>query len=187
MGYRKFFSIMISIVLVVVSFCSMSFADSSDAGRTYTTPSGITLILPPEYEQVLWPGIDEDDPFLAETELDKETVTSWYERGGIELQSVTALSDNGPYLRIIIFELNTPSDLDERFADTIRPMAPECFITTDMFGYGMVEKAGIPFYFRRCGPKAIPVLPDHRFRQDASDQYHADERPGRIHRRPLYC
>ena len=146
MGYRKFFSIMISIVLVVVSFCSMSFADSSDAGRTYTTPSGITLILPPEYEQVLWPGIDEDDPFLAETELDKETVTSWYERGGIELQSVTALSDNGPYLRIIIFELNTPSDLDERFADTIRPMAPECFITTDMFGYGMVEKAGIPFY-----------------------------------------
>ena len=146
MGYRKFYSILISIVLVVVSFCSMSWADSSDAGRTYTTPSGITLSLPTEFEQVLWPGIDEDDPFLAETELDKETVASWYERGGLELQSVTALSDNGPYLRIIIFELKTPSDLHDSFADNIRPMAPECFGTTDMFGYGMVEKAGIPFY-----------------------------------------
>ena len=79
MGYRKCFSFLISIIMVVAMVSSTVLAGGPDGGQngdqgdgaqdnanTFTTVSGITLTLPPEYEHVIWPGIAEDDPNLKE-------------------------------------------------------------------------------------------------------------------------
>ncbi|MBR2821323.1 MAG: hypothetical protein IKD91_05555, partial [Clostridiales bacterium] len=105
MGYRKFFSFLISIIMVVAMVSSTVLAggtggpDGGQAGgngqgdgaqdnaNTFTTVSGITLTLPPEYEHVIWPGIAEDDPNLKELGIDKDTVTEMYTKGGVEIQS----------------------------------------------------------------------------------------------------
>lgn len=146
MGYRKFLSFLISIVLTVSTFFFVSLADTEGADRICTTPSGITLTIPSEFQHLLWPGIEEDDPFLKELGMTKQTAVDMYEKGGIELQCSNNLSEEGPVIYVIIFERDVPSDLNRAFADDIRPMTPDSFGETELFGYGMVEKAGIPFY-----------------------------------------
>ena len=146
MGYRKFLSFLITIVMVVVSVFSVSFADGADAGQSVTTESGITLTFPSEFKQILWPGIDENDPILKDVGIDKSTVVNLYKTDGVELQTYQDLGDADKAFLVIIFEKDVPSDLNAGFADNIRKMTSGTFGSKDMFGYGMTEKNGIPLY-----------------------------------------
>ena len=160
MGYRKFFSFLISIIMVVAMVSSTVLAggtggpDGGQAGgngqgdgaqdnaNTFTTVSGITLTLPPEYEHVIWPGIAEDDPNLKELGIDKDTVTEMYTKGGVEIQS-----GNSKYpIFFIVFEKDVPNDINREYLDNVFPMFPDAFGTTEIFGYGVEEINGIPFY-----------------------------------------
>lgn len=156
MGYRKFLSFLFSIVLVVTSVCSVSFADTSEEGKVCTTPSGITLTIPNGFENILWPGIDENDPLLASYGMKKSNVQDMYEQGGIELQcnkgidGVMGDGNQNPTsdkaIQVIIFEKNAPSDLNSAYAENIQPMSPASFGNTEAFGYGMTDVNGIPVY-----------------------------------------
>ena len=156
MGYRKYLGLLISIVLVVSTLFSVSFADETENGRTCTTPSGITLTIPNDFENLLWPGIDENDPLLASYGMKKSEVRTMYEQGGIELQCNKGIDgtmgDGGTRttadkaIEVIIFEMKTPQDLNSAFADNIQPMSPDSFGNTDAFGYGMIDVNGIPVY-----------------------------------------
>ena len=158
MGYRKFLSFLFSIVLVVTSVCSVSYADDTETngGKECTTPSGITLTIPNGFENIIWPGIDENDPLLASYGLKKSNVQAMYEQGGIELQcnkginGVMGGGNDNPTadkaIQVIIFEKNAPSDLNSTYAENIQPMSPASFGNTEAFGYGMIDVNGIPVY-----------------------------------------
>ena len=156
MGYRKFLCFLFSIVLVVTSAFSVSYADTAEEGKVCTTPSGITLTIPNGFENILWPGIDENDPFLASYGLNKSNVQAMYEQGGIELQcnkgidGVMGGAGDNPTtdkaIQVIIFEKNAPSDLNSTYAENIQPMSPASFGNTEAFGYGMIDVNGIPVY-----------------------------------------
>lgn len=156
MGYRKFLCFLFSIVLVVTSVYSVSFADTAEEGKVCTTPSGITLTIPNGFENILWPGIDEKDPLLASYGMKKSNVQDMYEQGGIELQcnkgidGVMGDGNENPTadkaIQVIIFELNTPSNLNSNYAQGIQPMSPGSFGNTNAFGYGMIDVNGIPVY-----------------------------------------
>ncbi|MBR1906183.1 MAG: acyltransferase [Clostridiales bacterium] len=156
MGYRKFLSFLFSIVLVVTSVFSVSWADTAEEGKVCTTPSGITLTIPNGFENILWPGIDENDPLLASYGLNKSNVQAMYEQGGIELQCNKGIdgimgggNDNpttDKAIQVIIFEKNAPSDLNSTYAENIQPMSPASFGNTEAFGYGMIDVNGIPVY-----------------------------------------
>jgi len=146
MGYRKFLSFLISIVLILPTFFSVSLADTTDGSKSYTTESGITLSLPSDHHQVLWTGMDENDPVLAEMGWTKKQFMNMYSSTGRELQSVVPLSNSAHYLCVLLFETDTPSDLNGKFADNFQMMSPDSYETTEMFGYGTAEKSGIPFY-----------------------------------------
>ncbi|MBO4579089.1 MAG: acyltransferase [Clostridiales bacterium] len=147
MSYRKILSFLISTVLVLSTFFTVSLADGTEDGKTCTTESGITMTLPAECSAILWPGIDDDDPFLAETGLDKDKIVQMYEQGGTEIQCSRSIEGNeNSWIFFIVFEIDTPSDLNGGFADMIRAMSPDSFQNTEMFGYGMEDTAGIPFY-----------------------------------------
>ena len=155
MGYRKFFSFLISIIMVVAMVSSTVLAGGPDGGQngdqgdgaqdnanTFTTVSGITLTLPPEYEHVIWPGIAEDDPNLKELGIDKDMVTEMYTKGGVEIQS-----GNSKYpIFFIVFENDVPNDINREYLDNVFPMFPDAYGTTEIFGYGVEEINGIPFY-----------------------------------------
>ena len=158
MGYRKFLCFLFSIVLVVTSVCSVSYADDTETngGKECTTPSGITLTIPNGFENILWPGIDENDPLLASYGLKKSNVQAMYEQGGIELQcnkGIDGIMGGGgdsptadKAIQVIIFEKNAPSDLNSTYAENIQPMSPASFGNTEAFGYGMIDVNGIPVY-----------------------------------------
>ena len=147
MSYRKILSFLISTVLVLSTFFTVSLADGTEDGKTCTTESGITMTLPAECSAILWPGIDEDDPWLAEIGLDKDAVVKMYEQGGTEIQCSRSIEGNeNAWIFFIVFERDTPSDLNGGFTDMIRAMSPDSFQNTEMFGYGMEDTAGIPFY-----------------------------------------
>ena len=156
MGYRKFLCFLFSIVLVVTSVYSVSLADTAEEGKVCTTPSGITLTIPNGFENILWPGIDENDPLLASYGLKKSNVQDMYEQGGIELQcnkgidGVMGDGNENPTsdkaIQVIIFEKNAPSDLNSTYAENIQPMSPASFGNTEAFGYGMIDVNGIPVY-----------------------------------------
>lgn len=158
MGYRKFLCFLFSIVLVVTSICSVSLADDTETngGKECTTPSGITLTIPNGFENILWPGIDENDPLLASYGLNKRNVQAMYEQGGIELQcnkgidGVMGGAGDNPTadkaIQVIIFEKNAPSELNSTYAENIQTMSPASFGNTEAFGYGMIDVNGIPVY-----------------------------------------
>ena len=158
MGYRKFLCFLFSIVLVVTSICSVSLADDTETngGKECTTPSGITLTVPNGFENILWPGIDENDPLLASYGLNKSNVQAMYEQGGIELQcnkgidGVMGGAGDNPTtdkaIQVIIFEKNAPSELNSTYAENIQTMSPASFGNTEAFGYGMIDVNGIPVY-----------------------------------------
>lgn len=156
MGYRKFLCFLFSIVLVVTSAFSVSYADTAEEGKVCTTPSGITLTIPNGFENILWPGIDENDPLLASYGLNKSNLQAMYEQGGIELQcnkgidGVMGGAGDNPTtdkaIQVIIFEKNAPSDLNSAYAENIQPMSPASFGNTEAFGYGMIDVNGIPVY-----------------------------------------
>ena len=185
MGYRKYLSFLFSIVLVVTSICSVSFADDTETngGKECTTPSGITLTVPNGFENILWPGIDENDPLLASYGLNKSNVRAMYEQGGIELQcnkgidGVMGGGNDNPTadkaIQVIIFEKNAPSDLNSTYAENIQPMSPASFGNTEAFGYGMIDVNGIPVYkivSRVSGDNALRL-----------NQYTLVTRSGKIH------
>ena len=138
MGYRKFLSFLI-MVTMVVSFVSTSvFADDAGEAKSYTTESGITLNIPSSFTNVLWPGIDENDPLLAELGINKRQVLGMYNQGGTEIQASRSIeNDDDCFIMFIMFEMNTPSNLNKGYADWIRAMTPDSFGNTEMFGYGM--------------------------------------------------
>lgn len=145
MGYRKFLCFLITVVMVVTGIFSVSLADGTEEPRTCTTESGITLTVPKGYQNILWPGIDENDPLLSHLGIDKSQVMDMYKQGGTEFQCSKRINDD-VVIFAIIFEKNTPSDLNADFSEIIQQMIPGSFGTTEAFGYGMVKKAGIPFY-----------------------------------------
>ena len=158
MGYRKFISVLITIVMVLASVFTVSLADDTETngGKECTTPSGITLTIPDGFENILWPGIDEKDPLLASYRLNKSAVQAMYEQGGIELQcnkGIDGIMGGGgdrptadKAIQVIIFEKNAPSDLNSAYAENIQPMSPASFGNTEAFGYGMIDVNGIPVY-----------------------------------------
>ena len=158
MGYRKFISVLITIVMVLASVFTVSLADDTETngGKECTTPSGITLTIPDGFENILWPGIDEKDPLLASYGLNKSAVQAMYEQGGIELQcnkGIDGIMGGGgdrptadKAIQVIIFEKNAPSDLNSAYAENIQPMSPASFGNTEAFGYGMIDVNGIPVY-----------------------------------------
>jgi len=159
MRYRKFLSFLISIVLVVSTLFSVSFADGTDSGRTCTTSTGITMTVPAGFTNVLWTGMDEGDPLLKDMGIDKEEIMKWYRLGGTEIQFSKYVEGSSSWFFVIMFEKKTPSNLNASFSENIQPMTPGSFGNTEAFGYGMVEKAGIPFYkisFQTSGTPGNP-------------------------------
>ena len=102
MGYRKFLSFLITVVMVVTGIFSVSLADGTEEPRTCTTESGITLFFPADFKGVLWPGIDDNDPLLKEVGIDKNTVVNMYKTEGVELQTYKDLSDPDKALFVIL-------------------------------------------------------------------------------------
>jgi len=136
MGYRKFLSFLISITLVIASFFSVSFADtteggpsgstdivtSSDAGTSvdrgdgtsYPLPEGLTVILPSEFDEVLWIGMDADDTELTR-QAGVEPILQLYETQGVALQcdAPPVGVDDGQIIYIVIGIHDAPSKLSE--------------------------------------------------------------------------
>ncbi len=174
MGYRKFLSFLI-MVTMVVSFVSASvFADDAGEAKSYTTESGITLNIPSSFTNVLWPGIDENDPLLAELGINKRQVLGMYNQGGTEIQASRSIeNDDDCFIMFIMFEMNTPSNLNKGYADWIRAMTPDSFGNTEMFGYGMTEKNGVPVYRIFSQTSGDTVLRLH--------QYNVVTKSGKMH------
>ncbi|MBO7565001.1 MAG: hypothetical protein J6T40_09200, partial [Clostridiales bacterium] len=150
MGYRKFLSFLTSIALVIASFFSVSFADTTEegpSGRTdivissdvgtsvdrgdgtsYPLPEGLTVILPSEFDEVLWIGMDADD-----TELTRQTgvepVLQLYENTGTALQcSVPPVgADDGQIIEVAAIIEDAPSEISESafFSDTYEDVDEE--------------------------------------------------------------
>ena len=142
MGYRKFMSFLISIVMVVVFASAAVSADSKE--KKCTTPSGITLTMPKDFHSILWPGIEDNDPALAESGYTKETLSQLYTKSGVEFQASRTVKDVKYGINVLIYELDTPSDLKASFADKI--MTPGSVKAEDLIGYGMVKIMGVPLY-----------------------------------------
>ena len=110
MRLRKILCIFLTVMLMVAS---LSFTVSADEeGKSYTMPDGLTFTLPQEYEGVLWIGMSEDDPFLAENEIPYSAVSDTYEHFGLELQAPheSFSQDENQYFMIIEIEGEAPSD-----------------------------------------------------------------------------
>ncbi|MBR3465357.1 MAG: acyltransferase [Clostridiales bacterium] len=142
MGYRKFMSVLISIVMVVVFASAAVSADSKE--KKCTTPSGITLTMPKEFHSILWPGIEDNDPALAESGYTKEMLSQLYTKSGVEFQASRSVKDVKYGINVLIYELDTPKDLKASFADKI--MTPGSVKAEDLIGYGMVKIMGVPLY-----------------------------------------
>lgn len=125
--------------MVVTGIFSVSLADGTEEPRTCTTESGITLTVPKGYQNILWPGIDENDPLLSHLGIDKSQAMDMYKLGGTEFQCSKRINDD-VVIFAIIFEKNTPSDLNADFSEIVQTMIPGSFGTTEAFGYGMVKK-----------------------------------------------
>ena len=151
MNTRKLFSFILTIVMVVAVTSSVCLGDTQD-GHTFSTVSGLSLDLPNEFKMVLSTGMSEDNPIFQESDpemgITYDGVMELYEEGGIELQS-SALpvgKDDGQFFYVIVFECDTPEDLNTSFAENIQPLVGDSFGSTDMFGYGCTEASGIPVY-----------------------------------------
>lgn len=143
MGYRKFLSFLISIVMVVV-FASTAVSADNTKEKSCTTPSGITLTMPKDFHSILWPGIEDNDPALAESGYTKEMLSQLYTKSGVEFQASRSVKDVKYGINVLIYELDTPKDLKASFADKI--MTPGSVKAEDLIGYGMVRIMGVPLY-----------------------------------------
>ena len=118
MRLRKILCIFLTVMLMVAS---LSFTVSADEeGKSYTMPDGLTFTLPPEYEDVMWIGMSEDDPFLAENEIPYSAISDTYEHFGFELQAPheSFSQDEYQFFMIIEIEGEAPSDTSaESFVD----------------------------------------------------------------------
>ena len=141
MRLRKILCIFLTVMLMVAS---LSFTVSADEeGKSYTMPDGLTFTLPPEYEDVMWIGMSEDDPFLAENEIPYSAISDTYEHFGFELQAPheSFSQDEYQFFMIIEIEGEAPSDTSaESFVDDPwRFFDPDDNINTySIMGHGLV-------------------------------------------------
>ena len=151
MNIRKIISLLLTSVMVVAATSSVVLADTEE-GKTFSTVSGLSFDLPNEFDLVLSTGMSEDDPIFQESDPDMQItyddVMEMYEGTGIELQGSTLPvgKDDGQFFYVVVFECDTPEDLNASFAENIQPMVGDSFGTTDLFGYGSAEASGVPVY-----------------------------------------
>lgn len=151
MNIRKIISLLLTSVMVVAATSSVVLADTEE-GNTFSTVSGLSFGLPNEFDLVLSTGMSEDDPIFRESDPDMQItyddVMEMYEGTGIELQGSTLPvgKDDGQFFYVVVFECDTPEDLNASFAENIQPMVGDSFGTTDLFGYGSAEASGVPVY-----------------------------------------
>ena len=149
MRLRKLLCIFLTAMLMVASF---SFAVSADEeGKTYTMPDGLTFTLPPEYEEALWIGMDEDDPLLDQEEMTISDVQKTYDYWGIEFQaphsSLTGM-DN-PFFIVMELEAEAPSDTSAKsFIEepwrTFDPM--DNIDSSEIYGSGLADTGDLPVF-----------------------------------------
>ena len=151
MNKSKIITLFLTIVMAVAVTSSVCLADTQN-GHTFSTVSGLSIDLPNELKMVLYAGMSEDNPIFQESDpemgITYDGVMEMYEEGGIELQS-SALpvgKDDGQFFYVIVFECDTPEDLNASFAENIQQLVADSFGSTDMFGYGSAEVSGIPVY-----------------------------------------
>ncbi|MBO4928446.1 MAG: acyltransferase [Clostridiales bacterium] len=169
MGYRKFFSIFISIVLVVVTFCSMSWADSSESsdpdtvsgsgvtsvdrgdGLSFDLPEGLTITVPPEFEEPLWVGMSADDSALTAS-YGLDMVTEMYEEEHLSFQcdALPVGTDDGQFFFAMVHEKDAPSDMNESaFLSTVSEniISDEKDLEgMEILGSGLMHVGDIDFY-----------------------------------------
>ncbi|MCR5617485.1 MAG: acyltransferase [Clostridiales bacterium] len=149
MRLRKLLCIFLTAMLMVASF---SFAVSADEeGKTYTMPDGLTFTLPPEYEEALWIGMDDDDPLLNQEGMTISDVQKTYDYWGIEFQaphsSLTGM-DN-PFFIIMELEAEAPSDTSAKsFIEepwrTFDPM--DNIDSNEIYGSGLADTGDLPVF-----------------------------------------
>ncbi len=149
MRLRKLLCIFLTAMLMVASF---SFAVSADEeGKTYTMPDGLTFTLPPEYEEALWIGMDEDDPLLDQEGMTISDVQKTYDYWGIEFQaphsSLTGM-DN-PFFIVMELEAEAPSDTSAKsFIEepwrTFDPM--DNIDSSEIYGSGLADTGDLPVF-----------------------------------------
>ena len=83
-------------------------------GRSFALPEGLTLMLPPEFEQPLWIGMSEDASDLTR-EYGLEPIMQMYEENGVILQcnAPPVGADDGQVFYVLASVKDAPSDASE--------------------------------------------------------------------------
>lgn len=161
MRLRKILCIFLTAMLMVASF---SFAVSADEeGKTYTMPDGLTFTIPPEFDMVMWVGMDEDDPIFEEEEMTYTNVQDTYKYMGIEFQSpLGTISGNEDQVYIITeLEVAAPNDTSaESFVeDPWRDYEPtQNMNSSEVYGYGLADTGELPVFklaFKLSGDETL--------------------------------
>ncbi len=114
MRLRQRLSICISAILLIVSF-SAAFPAADENGKTYSLPEGLTITLPKEFEDVVWVGMDETDPYA-------DYIKEFYESEGMTLSGYadSVGKDDGQLFQVAIHVKEAPSDVSEAtFIDNV--------------------------------------------------------------------
>ncbi len=144
MGYRKFLSLLISIVLTVSILFSASLAAADENGKTYSLPEGLTITLPKEFEDVYWVGMDETDP-------DADYIKEFYEYEGMTLLAYAdpVGKDDGQLFDVKTHVKDAPSDVSEAtFIDNVavNEADKEYLESVQILEKGFVRSGNIEFY-----------------------------------------
>lgn len=155
MNAKKLISIFITTVMIVTSCYSAVMADTAEEGQTCTTESGISIKVPSGFEG-WWNGMADDDPSLKKHGIDRNAINYTYKETGMSLSVADGEADASyresyEWFHVAVYETEAPSEntssaINAMFANNIRQSYPECFETTDQFGYGSAVINGIPLY-----------------------------------------
>ena len=81
-------------------------------GRSFALPEGLTLMLPPEFEQPLWIGMSEEDSELT-MNVGLDPILEQYETHGVILQGNAPPADDGQFFYVLASVKDAPSGVSE--------------------------------------------------------------------------
>lgn len=150
MGYRKFLSLLTSIVMTVSIFFSASLADTDESGTTYSLPDGLTITLPREFEEVLWVGMKDEDTELTR-QVGADKIIQQLEELGCSLQSNSPAvgKDDGQTFFVSTTAKDAPADISESSLIALlgeNKDDPDDYLHIDILEKGLVQVGDLEMY-----------------------------------------
>ncbi len=153
MRLRKRLSILISVILLLVSF-SATLPAADEEGTTYDLPEGVTLTLPKEFEEVYWVGMKDEDSKLT-AQVGADTIVQQLVKLGSSLESRSPAvgQDNGQTYFVCKRIQDAPADLSESSLLALigeNRDDPNDYLHIDILEKGLIQVGDIEMYKASC-------------------------------------